>query len=45
MVLETCKKGVEHCKLCLESEDCQEMEDKQSSVVKLLSEFHEMLFH
>ena len=45
MVLETCRKGLEHTKMCLENEDILESEDKKESVVKLLMEFYQMLFH
>ena len=45
MVTETCKKGIEHAQLCLEREDTKESEVKRSSVIKLLQEFYEMLYH
>ena len=45
MVDETCKKGLEHTKMCLENEDILESADKKESVVKLLMEFYQMLFH
>ena len=45
MVTETCKKGIEHAMLTLETEDAKESEDKRATVIKLLIEFHEMLFH
>ena len=45
MVLETCRKGLEHAKMCLENEDILESAEKKESVVKLLMEFYQMLFH
>ena len=45
MVIETSRKGIEHAKMCLDSEECKQNEEKKNSVLKLLFEFHELLYH
>lgn len=45
MVVETCKRGIEHAKMCIQNEQIQSSEEKRNSVEKLLIEFYEMLFH
>lgn len=42
---ETCKRGIHHAKLCLDSEELQEASERRQTVVRYTLEFHEMLFH
>ena len=44
-VTETCKKGIQNAKKCLETDDAKANEEKKSTIIKYLLEFHEMLFH
>ena len=45
LMVETCRKGIEHATLCLKNEDSLENDQVLSSVKKFLMEFYQMLCH